>query len=146
MAGLLKKITGKKNTDAPEKKKARGTAVLSEEHSADVVASPENAATQTASAVGLGSAKFIIKPLITEKGTFAAEHNTYLFQVALNANKRAIKEAVEKLYKVKVVSVNTARFKGKVVRYGRVTGRRSDFKKAFIQVAKGQSITIHKHV
>lgn len=97
-------------------------------------------------AVGVGAARHIVRALITEKGTIAGLFNTYLFQVAIEANKSAIKQAIEKLYAVKVTKVHTLRQDGKVVRYGRISGRRSNFKKAYVSVAKGQTITIHKGV
>lgn len=97
-------------------------------------------------AIGIGATKYILKPLVTEKGTYAAEYNTYLFAVLPHAGKLAIKQAIEKLYGVTVTKVRTMRYDGKVVRSGRIEGRRSNFKKAYVTVAKGQSITIHKGV
>lgn len=97
-------------------------------------------------AVGIGATKYILKPLVTEKGTYAGEFNTYLFAVLPHAGKLAIKQAIEKLYGVTVTKVRTMRYDGKVVRSGRIEGRRSNFKKAYVTVAKGQSITIHKGV
>jgi len=97
-------------------------------------------------AIGIGATKYILKPLITEKGTYAAEYNTYLFAVLPHAGKLAIKQAIEKLYGVTVTKIRTMRYDGKVVRSGRIEGRRSNFKKAYVTVAKGQSITIHKGV
>jgi large subunit ribosomal protein L23 len=97
-------------------------------------------------AIGIGATKYILKPLVTEKGTYAAEYNTYLFAVLPHAGKLAIKQAIEKLYGVTVTKIRTMRYDGKVVRSGRIEGRRSNFKKAYVTVAKGQSITIHKGV
>jgi large subunit ribosomal protein L23 len=97
-------------------------------------------------AIGIGAPKYILKPLVTEKGTYAAEYNTYLFAVLPHAGKLAIKQAIEKLYGVTVTKIRTMRYDGKVVRSGRIEGRRSNFKKAYVTVAKGQSITIHKGV
>lgn len=114
---------------------------------ADVAAdTTSNKPESVQAAIGIGSVKYIIKPLITEQGTYLAENNTYLFQVALQANKRAIREAIEKIYGVKVVAVRTTRYLGKKVRYGRVAGQRSAFKKAFVTVAKGQTIVVNKNV
>ncbi len=97
-------------------------------------------------AVGIGATKYILRPLVTEKGTYAAEYNTYLFAVLPQAGKLAIKQAIEKLYGVTVTKIRTMRYDGKVVRSGRIEGRRSNFKKAYVTVAKGQTITIHKGV
>ena len=64
----------------------------------------------------------IIKPVVTEKSVSLMEHNKYVFKVALSANKIEIKKAVEEIFKVKVVGVNTVRTKGKVKRMGRYEG------------------------
>jgi large subunit ribosomal protein L23 len=64
-----------------------------------------------------------------------------VFEVAGTATKPDIKEAVEKLFNVKVLSVNTMIVKGKQKRVGRSTGFRSDWKKAIVRLAEGQSIT-----
>jgi large subunit ribosomal protein L23 len=80
-------------------------------------------------------------PLITEKSTHLQDHqNKVVFQVALRANKREIKEAVERIYNVRVVKVNTMRVKGKVRRYGRFSGRRPDWKKAVVTIHKDDTI------
>lgn len=97
-------------------------------------------------AVGNGAAKFIVRPLVSEKGTHTAEHNTHLFEVQLTANKRAIREAIEKIYGVKVTKVRTSRIDGKKVRSGKVKGQRSHFKKAFVTLAKGETIAFFKGV
>jgi large subunit ribosomal protein L23 len=78
------------------------------------------------------------QPLITEKSTLIRESDgTYCFKVHLEANKLEIARAIEKLFakdKVKVASVRTARVKGKVKRMGRFTGRRPDWKKAWVRL------------
>lgn len=96
--------------------------------------------------MGVGATQYTLMPLITEKGTHVAANNTYLFKAAPHATKGAIKQAIEKLYKVRVTKVRTSRYDGKVVRYGNIAGRRSNFKKVYVTVAEGQSITIHKGV
>ncbi len=84
----------------------------------------------------------IKKPLVTEKGTRLKEQgNFYVFAVAEKANKIEIKAAVEKLFNVKVVSVNTAIMHGKTRRLGRRIGVKSDWKKAYVLLEKGQKIT-----
>lgn len=79
-------------------------------------------------------------PVITEKSTMASEHNQFTFKVANEATKQDIKIAVEKLYKVKVESVNTLTLKGKVKRFKGRLGKRNDVKKAIVRLAKGQTI------
>jgi large subunit ribosomal protein L23 len=82
----------------------------------------------------------IRNPIVTEKSTAASQHNQVMFRVALNATKPQIKEAVEGLFGVKVLAVNTLVQKGKTKRFRGRPGRRSDVKKAFVQLAEGQSI------
>lgn len=81
-------------------------------------------------------------PLITEKATAMSEKNQVAFKVAISATKPEIKVAVEALFGVKVVSVNTLVQKGKTKRFKGRPGQRSDIKKAFVQLAEGQSIDL----
>jgi large subunit ribosomal protein L23 len=82
----------------------------------------------------------IRNPIVTEKSTAVSVHNQVMFRVALNATKPQIKEAVEGLFGVKVEAVNTLVQKGKTKRFKGRPGKRSDVKKAFVQLAKGQEI------
>ena len=84
----------------------------------------------------------IIAPLITEKATLLSEHSKVVFKVPLTATKKDVKEAVEKLFNVKVTAVNTIRQKGKTKRFRGIAGRRSDSKKAIVTLAEGQSIDV----
>lgn len=84
----------------------------------------------------------IVSPIITEKATLASEHNQVVFQVALNASKPKIKEAVESLFNVKVEAVNTIRVKGKLKRFRGKPGKRNDIKKAIVTLAEGQMIDV----
>lgn len=84
----------------------------------------------------------IVSPVITEKATLASENNQVVFQVALNATKPMIKEAVEGLFKVNVKAVNTLRVKGKVKRFRGMPGKRKDTKKAIVTLAEGQMIDV----
>ena len=75
----------------------------------------------------------VIRPLVTEKGTFQSQAlNAYAFEVAPRANKAQIKQAVEKIYDVKVKDVRTAMRKGKPRRTGRVMGSTRHWKKAIV--------------
>lgn len=75
----------------------------------------------------------IVRPLVTEKGTFQAQAlKAYAFEVNPQANKTQIKQAVEKIYNVKVQSVRTATRKGKPRRAGRVMGTTRHWKKAVV--------------
>ena len=84
----------------------------------------------------------IRKPVITEKATMASENNAVVFEVAIDANKPAIKEAVESLFGVKVKSVNTTVAKGKQKRFRGQLGRRSDVKKAYVTLEEGNTIDV----
>lgn len=80
-------------------------------------------------------------PVITEKSTHLKENlRTMTFKVARDANKNEIKEAVERIFKVKVESVRTANFHGKVRRQGRYSGRRPDWKKAYVTLRQGEKM------
>lgn len=84
----------------------------------------------------------IRSPLITEKSTIISEFNQVSFRVPLSATKPEIRAAVEGLFSVKVTSVNTLRQQGKVKRFRGILGKRSDFKKAIVTLAEGDSIDI----
>jgi large subunit ribosomal protein L23 len=84
----------------------------------------------------------ILSPVITEKATMLSENNKVVFKVARNATKPQIKEAVEKLFDVKVEAVNTLVRKGKVKRFRGTVGRQSDVKKAIVTLAEGQTIDV----
>ena len=85
--------------------------------------------------------QIIIAPVVSEKATRAAEkRNEAVFKVARDAQKPEIKEAVEKLFNVKVSGVRTLNVKGKSKRFGRFEGKRSDWKKAYVTLAQGQEI------
>jgi large subunit ribosomal protein L23 len=83
----------------------------------------------------------IINPLVTEKSTIQREgQNQYSFKVDKRANKIEIKEAVERLFKVKVKEVRTVTMRGKVKRLGRRFGKRPDWKKAIVTLKEGDRI------
>ena len=84
----------------------------------------------------------IISPVITEKATLASENNQVMFKVARNATKPQIKEAVEKLFDVKVKSVNTLVRKGKTRMFRGTRGELSDVKKAIVTLEEGHRIDV----
>jgi large subunit ribosomal protein L23 len=84
----------------------------------------------------------IVSPVITEKATNLSEHNKVVFRVSPDATKPQIKEAVERLFDVKVKSVNTLITKGKVKMFRGRRGQRSDVKKAVVTLEEGQSIDV----
>ncbi|KGD59960.1 MAG: large subunit ribosomal protein L23 [Alcanivorax sp.] len=78
---------------------------------------------------------------VSEKATVLADQNgTFVFKVAKDANKLEIKKAVEALFEVKVKAVRTANMKGKSKFFGRVAGKRADWKKAYVSLEEGQDI------
>lgn len=81
-------------------------------------------------------------PVITEKATLASEHNQVTFRVPLDASKGEIAAAVEAVFSVKVTAVNTLRQLGKTKRFKGFVGKRSDYKKAIVSLAEGQSIDV----
>ena len=82
----------------------------------------------------------IRSPVITEKATMLSERGQFVFRVAIDATKPEIKASVEALFGVTVLAVNTLVQKGKTKRFRGRPGVRSDVKKAYVQLAEGQSI------
>jgi large subunit ribosomal protein L23 len=89
----------------------------------------------------------IKKPLVTEKSTIARdEDNKYFFEVDRRATKIDIRSAVEKIFKVKVVNINTVNVAGKKKRVGKIVGRKRSWKKAVITLAPGGTIEVYEGV
>lgn len=84
----------------------------------------------------------IIRPVVSEKSYAGLEQNTYTFLVDARANKTEIKEAVQSIWNVRVVSVNTLNRRGKVKRRRFTTGKRADQKRAIVTLAEGDAIEI----
>ncbi len=90
--------------------------------------------------------KILSKPIITEKTTYLVSGNTYTFNVDAHTNKSEVKKAVEAVYGVKVIKVRMLKKAGKVMHFGRMEGKRKNLKKAYVTLAKGQQIEIHKNI
>lgn len=88
----------------------------------------------------------LLRPIITEKTSNMMQDNKYTFEVLLDANKIEIRKAVEEIFKVKVLDVNTIRVMGKTKRMGKYVGKRSDYKKAIVKIAPGQRIEFFEGV
>ena len=84
----------------------------------------------------------ILSPVITENATAASEANQVVFKVRRDATKPEIKAAIEELFKVKVVSVNTIVRKGKAKTFRGIKGRQQDVKKAIVRLAEGDRIDV----
>ena len=85
----------------------------------------------------------IYAPIITEKSAVMAEENKYAFKVSPKANKTEIKQAIESIFNVKVVSITTANSHPKKRRVGRYTGMTDKYKKAIVKLAEGNSISFN---
>lgn len=88
----------------------------------------------------------IIRPVISEKAYALMSEGKYTFRVPLTANKFQIRQAVEKLFNVKVEKVATIRVLGKMKRMGRTQGKRPDYKKAIVTLKPGESIEFFEGV
>ncbi len=85
--------------------------------------------------------KVLLGPHVSEKSTLAADRNNeFVFRVVRNATKAEIREAVEQLFEVSVTQVRTLNVKGKSKRFGRLAGKRSDWKKAYVTLKAGDDI------
>lgn len=91
-------------------------------------------------------ADIIRRPLVTEKATLLLENNQYTFEVSPKATKPEIKSAIEELFDVKVVSVNTLKPPRKQRRVGRFSGHRAQYKRAIVTLAAGDTITLFPDV
>jgi len=90
--------------------------------------------------------KILIKPLVTEKVSNLGALNKYVFAVAGGANKIEIAKAIKEIYGIKPVGVNVIKMIGKKAGYGRISGKRKDWKKAIITLPKGETIKIYEGV
>ena len=91
--------------------------------------------------------KIVKKPLVTEKGTvMLGEGNRVTFKVHLDANKIEIREAVQKIFSVTVLQVNTQIVRGKRKRFGKAMGQTKSWKKAMVQLKEGDKIEIFEGV
>ncbi|WP_029682035.1 50S ribosomal protein L23 [Picosynechococcus sp. NKBG15041c] len=91
-------------------------------------------------------ADLILKPIVSEKATILLEDNKYVFDVALKATKIDVKAAIESLFNVKVVKVNTSRPPRKKKRVGRFVGFKPQYKRAVVTLAQGDTITLFPEV
>ncbi len=90
--------------------------------------------------------RIFVKPMVTEKGTYLASQNKYIFEVTPAANKIEIKKAIKAVYGVDPIKVNIVSLTGKQIRYGRTRGRTKDRKKAVVTLPEGQTIEVYEGV
>ena len=86
--------------------------------------------------------EIIIKPVVTEKSVDLMQENKYCFRVAKDANKIEIKNAIEEIFKVTVINVNTVNVHRKMKRMGRTQGKTASWKKAVVTLREGDSIEV----
>ena len=90
--------------------------------------------------------RFLLRPIISEKATVGASDGKYTFEVSMDANKVAIKKAIQEVYGVMPVDVNIMNKRGKNVRFGRKFGRTKNIKKAVVTLKKGDSIKLYEGI
>lgn len=130
-----------------EKKSEAAAVSMKELYAAAPIKKSKGAALKTKkSADHETSYRTLVKPLITEKATNLGSENKYVFVVAREANKIKVAKAIEATYGVKPVAVNILNIPGKVVTRGRIKGQRSDWRKAIVTLAKGETIKIYEGV
>lgn len=84
----------------------------------------------------------IVRPVVTEKSTLAAEQNKVVFMISPDADKTQVRKAVELLFGVKVEKVNTVSIQGKVKRFRGKVGKRNDIRKAIVTLKQGETIDL----
>jgi large subunit ribosomal protein L23 len=109
--------------------------------SADTKTVEKSAAPKVAPPKDSTAHRVLVHPIVSEKTSRLEKNRQYVFVVAPGANKVEIKKAIEKHYRVRVTKVNVVNISGKKVRYGRSVGQRNDWRKAYVTVREGQSIT-----
>ena len=96
--------------------------------------------------VTVGAYDTILSPVITEKATMASQYNQVAFKVSINSSKPEIKIAVEKIFGVQVIGINTIRVRGKLKRFKVKIGRTSAFKKAIVTLKEGDTIDVTANI
>ena len=90
--------------------------------------------------------RILVSPVVTEKATTLVSENKYEFEVASDANKIEVKKAIKNVYGFEPLDVNIINVRGKRASYGRVEGKRSNWKKAIVTLKKGDKIEIYEGV
>jgi len=86
----------------------------------------------------------LVEPWITEAATASVKMNKYIFKIRRSTTKKQVKQVIEKLYKVKVLSVRTINVPGKTRTRGNIKGRKPGFKKAIVTLKEGDSINLYE--
>ena len=134
---LLDKITGRRRDKKPSKKEENVLDLVKEDKKQEKVETPAQPAKENT-----GRAHHILRRYhLSEKSNLQSADGRYVFVVNKNANKIEIRKAVENVYDVHVTNVNIVSSKGKNRRMGRVYGRTSDWKKAYVTLRPGEKIS-----
>ena len=143
--GILDKFK-KKKTVTSEKVSAKKKDTKDTKATKATKDTKDTKATKATKATNNIAYKVLVKPLVTEKSTELSNQGKYVFEVNRNSNKIEITKAVEGLYGVNVEKVNVIRVRGKVVVFGRTSGKRKNTKKAIVTLKKGQTIEVFEGV
>lgn len=137
-----------KKTEKAQLQNATATEASKKVEAPVTVARKKPAATKIKAAVkqSLLADKILLRSLITEKSAVAQGLNKYSFAVKRTATKNQVKQALMEAYDVAPTRINLINVSGRAVRFGRLLGRRSDYKKAVVTLPKGKSIAIHEGV
>lgn len=90
--------------------------------------------------------RVLLRPLISEKATHAQALNQYFFAVAPNTNRIEVAKAIKEVYGIAPIKVNIIKLEGKVRNFGRIAGKRKDWKKAMVTLPKGKTISLYEGV
>lgn len=133
---------------APKVKAAKKTGVKAESSMKDLYEEKGTVAkTETKKLIKDSRAyRVLVRPLVTEKAGVLGAQNKYIFSVEPSANKIEVAKAIEEVYGVKPASVNMLNVSGKKTRYGRVAGKRKDWKKAIVTLPEGKTIKVYEGV
>jgi large subunit ribosomal protein L23 len=129
-----------KKTEKPEEKKVDKKAVK------ESASRKKPTVARSAKEVRVELTKVIIAPVITEKATYLASRNQYVFRVVPRATRIEVRTAFKELYGVLPKKVNIIKMRGEPVRFGRVRGKQKAWKKAIISVPKGKDIQVYEGV
>jgi len=136
-------VAGKINKNAQKKTEAKSTAVKNKTEKT------ENKSTKKAKKVTSATrmaTKTLIAPVVSEKTAQLSDRNVMVFRVNLKANRVAVRQAFKELYKVTPEKINIINVRGKRVKFGRIEGKRNDYKKALITLPKGVSVDVFEGV
>ncbi len=152
---LIDRIRGKKAeegngpvADAPKAKKAapKAKAVKKEAKKEETATEVNAPAAQAKLVTNAYASSFLVQPHVSEKAAILMERGVYTFDVPVNAEKIAVRKAVEALYNVKVTDVRMIRHAGKPVFRGHRPSSRNTWKKALVTLAKGQKLDLYQGV